>query len=108
MSVNIERMNAEIRKHIPMIIRQELNNPKIGMVCVNEVKVAKDNSFILVYVSFLGSRDIQANLKELQGCSGRVRTLLSKKMSVRYIPEIHFEYDDMFDKVSNLDKAIKG
>ena len=108
MTINVERMNAEIRKYIPLIIRQELNDPKIGMVCVNEVKVAKDNSFILVYVSFLGAQDPQENLKVLKKSAGRIRSQLSKRMSVRHIPPIQFEYDDLYDKVSNLDKAIKS
>lgn len=108
MNLNIERMNAEIRRYIPLIIQKEVADPKIGMVSVNEVKPSKDGTYVTVYVSFLGSTEPQKNLNALKKAAGFIRKSLSQKMKVRFIPEIRFVYDDLYDKLDSLSAAINS
>jgi len=108
MSINIERMNADIRKYIPLIIQSELDSSKIGMISVNEVKMSKDGSFVTVFVSFLGAKYPQQNLDILKKSEKFIRSCLSRKMNVRFIPEVRFVYDDLYDKYDSLTKAINS
>lgn len=101
-------MFAEFRKYIPLIIHSEVKNPKIGIVSVNEIRISKDGKVMEVFVSFLGSQTPLDNLKALRKSSGFIRTHLAKRMSVRFVPEIHFVYDDLYDKMDRLEAAIKG
>lgn len=101
------RVKALIARNISDILMFDLKNPHIGMPSVNEVEVNDDYSYAKVYVSFIGAKYPHQNLEELNRCKGVVRSKLSKKMDLWKVPEIVFIYDDQFDRVASLEKALK-
>lgn len=102
-----QRIQSIIGKNITEIIQFEVKNPHIGFVTISEVKVSSDFSYAKVYVSFLGSKNPENNLKELNKAKGFIRSSLAKKLDIRKTPEITFELDNSFDRAERIDKLIK-
>lgn len=96
MAVNrSDRISEEMKRRVSDVIRFELRDPNIPMMCtVMSVKASKDLGHAKVYVSILGDDEVQQKaMKALRGASGFVRHSLARTMNLRHSPEIHFELD---------------
>ncbi|UAJ65895.1 30S ribosome-binding factor RbfA [Candidatus Schneideria nysicola] len=105
------RIAQEIKKGVALILQNEINDPKIGMITISTVKLSKDLSYAKIYVSFFNAKvSISTGIKRLQLTTSLVRYLLKKFVHLRIIPNIIFIYDHSLchgKYISNLiDKAI--
>ena len=101
------RLKALYQRNISDIVNFELKKSSIGMVSVNEVKLAPDFSEAKVYVSFMDAKYPKQNLEALKATEGFVRTSLAKKMDVYKVPKIHFFLDESLESALRLEEALR-
>ena len=110
MKKNTNRMNKvdeELKKEISNIISLELKNPHLtGLVSVNKVKTSPDLKFARVYVTMINEKDKKENLRVLKQSSGFIRSLIAKRVNMRYTPELVFEFDDSIEYGARIDEII--
>lgn len=96
MASRADRLAEEIKRDIMDIIRHDIHDPRIDtLVSVTDVEVTNDLSYATIYVSRLGNNDERENLLEaLKKASGFMRTLLSKRLKTRTVPELRFALDN--------------
>lgn len=108
-----DRVADAIQRILATTIRQEVRDPRVGMVNVNDVTVTRDMAYAKVYVTFVG-RDSEAESREaadaLNHAAGFLRGIVAKELDIRITPKLRFIYDKTSvegQKLSNLiDKAI--
>ncbi len=105
-----ERLGAELRRELAVVLRDEVKDPRLGMITVQEVRVSRDLSHAKIFFTCLGS-DTSKTQKVLNGkLSGFLRRELSHRMRVRAMPALHFVYDESIEKGEHLsaliDKAV--
>lgn len=106
-SIKQKRLEGVIRKDISDIIQFELKDPNVGFVTITDVKVTNDHSYAKVFVSFLGRQPRnEAGLKALNRAKGYIRTELSKKLSIRRVPELTFVQDTAYEKSRHIDEIL--
>ena len=98
MAEKFGRINALIQKNLSEIILYELKSPVTEFASVNEVKVTSDYSYATVYVSNIDASKVDSRVSFLNNKTGKVRSLLSKKLDIYKIPELKFVKDDLFEK----------
>ena len=106
----IRRVAEQIKKDVSQIIRTELKDPRIsGITSVTGVEVSKDLRYASIYVSIYGDNDEQATtLKILEKASGFVRTEISRRIRLRYVPEISFYLDNSIEYGNHIENIIKS
>ena len=88
------RVADQIQRELPELIRQEVKDPRIGMLTITEVEVNRDMEFAKVYFTTLGGEaEHAACLQGLQRASGFLRSQLSHRMQLRVVPKLTFVYD---------------
>ena len=106
MSRRSERLAGEIRDEVARIVASELKDPRLGFVTVTRVELTPDLRYARVYVGALGEEgEGGASLVALKKASGFVRSLLGRRLRVRFTPEIDFRYDrglEATDRVARL------
>lgn len=78
------------------VIPNEIRDPRIGLVNINEVTVTRDMAYAKVYVTFVGMDDEKDSLAAasiLNKASSFLRTFLAKELSMRTVPKLQFIYD---------------
>ena len=102
-----EKIGDLFRDEIATIIQKKLRDPRLAkMISVNEVSVTKDLAYADVYVSSFEtqSKDQKQELVlSLNGASGFIRTMLSKRHQIWSTPKLRFHYDDTFERVARLE-----
>ena len=108
-----DRIADAIQRILATTIAQEVRDPRVGMVNINDVVVARDMATAKVYVTFVGKDDdaeCEQALAALSHASGFLRSLLAKELNIRMTPKLQFFYDKTSirgQKLSNLiDKAV--
>lgn len=103
------RLNVQLQRELSELIRESLNDPRIGVLTVTEVSVSPDmrNARVLVS-SFNADAQLAGAVKALNGASGRLRGLLAKRLKLRAVPILRFAPDVALregDRISGLIRA---
>lgn len=79
-----------------------------GLLTVTNVKVTDDLKLAKVYLSFLeNKKPVNEILMILRSKNNIIRRSLGKKLSIKYIPQLQYYYDDSIEHAHNIDKLIK-
>lgn len=95
-----DRLNSLLKEVISEVIRKDVRNPHVNeLVTVTRVEITKDLHYAKVYVSVIGEAPVKAEtLAALQSAAGFIAVNSSKKVTMRYFPELTFKLDDSVDK----------
>ncbi|CRK85616.1 Ribosome-binding factor A [Candidatus Providencia siddallii] len=105
----------EIQKKIAIILQRVIKDPRIDMVSISNVKLSKDLKYSKIYITFLKDsfekdkfEKIKEKIKIINKASKFIRTLLYKSMSMRFIPELVFLYDDYWTNYIHISKLVSS
>jgi phosphoesterase RecJ-like protein len=103
-----DRVGDALRREIGVILLHETSDPRIAMASVTGVEVSPDLKHAKVFVSVLGDEKEQdAAMDGLAAAAGYVRKLLSDRISMRQVPEVHFKLDRSLERAARLDAVLK-
>jgi ribosome-binding factor A len=105
-----DRVSDAIQRLLGQVIPNEIRDPRIGLVNINEVTVTRDMAYAKVYVTFVGRDDEKDSLAAaalLNKASGFLRTFLAKELSMRTVPKLQFIYDKTSVKGQALSTLIE-
>jgi len=107
-SHRIERVNQLIRKEVSELLQREVRDPRLsGLISVTAVETAPDLKFAKVYVSHLsGSEHKEEILQALGAAAGFFRGELGKVLTMRYVPELAFYWDDSIERGARISQLI--
>jgi ribosome-binding factor A len=108
MSHRIERVNSLMRHEISGLLQRQVKDPRLSQfVAVTEVSLSADMKYAKVFVTCMGSEEEkQAMLKGLGAASNFLRNQLAKRLRLRRIPELNFEWDDSIERGDHLLQLI--
>jgi ribosome-binding factor A len=108
-----DRVGDQIQRDLATLIQREIKDPRIGMVTINHVKVAKDLGYADVYITVLplGEQDeaeaTKQSLEVLKQAAGFLRAELAKGISLRVMPALRFHYDESIHRGRHLTSLIE-
>ncbi len=108
MTRRILRVNNLIRHEISDLLQRQVKDPRLGnFVAVTEVSISPDMKHARIFVSHMGSEEEkQETLSVLASASGFLRRELAKRLRLRHIPELSFQWDDSIERGARILKLI--
>lgn len=103
------RVADDLRERLADIIRSRMRDPRVGMVSISEVKVAKDLSVADVYVSSIAADTPdkrQALERVLNNAAGFLRSEIAQQSTMRVTPKLRFHFDEIWQRAGELDELI--
>ena len=101
------RVAEQIRRELAELIRDEVKDPRVGMVTVGDVEVSKDLAYAKVYFTVFGDEKAGREAETgLNRAAGFLRRQLSHIMRLRQVPELRFVYDETSIKGARLSALI--
>lgn len=102
-----ERIKAEI---MDMMLRGAVKDPRAEGAVVTEVRVTPDLRFARVYVRVL-EEDVsdrrRRQVVEALGRAGKfMRREMGRKLHLKQIPELRFEWDDVIDDALRVERVL--
>jgi ribosome-binding factor A len=100
------RIGDLIQRELAVLLQQEIKDPRVGMVTINEVKVSRDLAFADVYFTMLPEGNSDGGTEVLNNAAGFLRSQLAKVMSTRTTPRLRFHYDESIENGARMSKVI--
>ena len=107
------RLSEQIQRDLAQMIQFDLKDPRLGMVTLNHVKVAKDIGYADIYFTVMGAKgetdeEIRRQTEMiLNDAAGHLRSELARIMRTRITPHLRFHYDETLDRGMKLTSLIK-
>lgn len=107
------RLGEQLQRELASMIQFQLKDPRLGLVTLNHVKVAKDLGYADIYFTVMGARgESDAEIRQqtariLNDAAGFLRSELSKFLRTRITPQLRFHYDEVLDRGMMLTNLIK-
>lgn len=102
-----ERVDELLKQEIARVIR-ELKDPRVGFATVMDVRTSPDLRHARVYVSVLGEEsEKQETIATLGRARGFVRARVGEEISLKYLPELHFELDRTLERAARIEELLE-
>lgn len=103
-----ERIGAQMQREIAAVIHDELKDPRLGMITVQEVRVTSDLSYAKVYFTTLGGKLSEKETEKLlnKQAAGFIKRELGHRMRLRTIPSLQFVFDTSIETGTHLSELI--
>ncbi len=104
------RVGEMIKQALGMIfIRGEAKLPNLETkgITVTEVRMSPDLKTARAFVLPLGGKNSNEVIDQLKEFSFLIRKVLSKKITMKFLPKILFVKDDSFDYAEKIENLIK-
>lgn len=102
------RVAEQMKKEIGDILNRKLKDPRIGFVTVTDVDVTNDLQQATIYISVLGDEtEKEDTLTGLSKASGFIRSEVGRRIRLRKVPEISFEFDRAHAYGNKIDAILR-
>jgi ribosome-binding factor A len=102
-----ERVADMLREEIAQIVGYELEDPRVTMVTVTDVRVSENLRDARVYVTVAGDEaEIKSALVALRHAAPYVRKQVGFSLNLRHTPEIHFVRDTVEEQGARVDQLL--
>lgn len=101
------RVAEAIREIIAPFLQHELRDPRIGLVTVTGVRITPDLKSAVISVAVHGDEaERERTMEGLASAAGAARHEVGRKLSLRMVPEIVFEFDKNVDHSSHIASVL--
>jgi len=105
-----DRVSEEIKKERSDIIQHELKDPRLcaELISIVKVSMSKDLRHAKVYVSIFDKdkEKVESTMKALEKAKPYIRREISRRISLRFTPEITFELDDSIEYGARISQIL--
>jgi ribosome-binding factor A len=104
------RVGEMIKQSLGMIfVRNEAKLPNLetNNITVTEVQMSQDLKIAKAFILPLGGKNSEETLEKLKEFSFLIRKVLSKKITIKFLPKILFKKDESFEYAEKIENLIK-
>lgn len=106
-----DRVADLLKQEIADLILRRVKDPRVANVTISGVEVTDDLKHARVFYCVMGHGDDEGAKKNailgLEKARGFIRLELGRRLSLRYVPEVHFEYDTSFEYGDKIERLLK-
>jgi ribosome-binding factor A len=104
----VDRAQDLIKEEVSRLLLFRAKDQRLGQVNVTAVKMSKDLKKAVVYYNLLDNEtDREEIARLLERATGFVRREIGKTVNLKFVPEIHFEFDRSIEYARHMEEVLK-
>ena len=108
MSIKTERLGNVLHKEISNILMTEIKDEDLKFVTITKVDLSSDLSYAKVYFTCLDLDKKDIVIRDINNARKFIRSeLMRRKIEMRIIPELTFEYDNSIEYGNKIESIIE-
>lgn len=103
-----ERVAQTVNRHLAMILRHQVKDPRVASLTITDVEVSKDLRQAKVFVTSMmaDTVDIDGTMDAVTRASGFIRRELANAIEMRHCPNLVFAYDNSIAQGAKMSALI--
>jgi ribosome-binding factor A len=105
--IRLQRIADRIRQELSEMLIREINDPRLKLIYVTDVKIDKELAYADIFVSAVEgvsrSKDVLAGL---ESASGFIKRTLASRIELRAFPRIRFHWDMTPENADRIEKKL--
>ena len=102
-----DRVSGLIQKALSDILQKHVKDPRLEMITITGVKMTRDLRLARIYFSTpAGKSRLESAEQGFESALGYLKRALSRRLGLRYMPDIQFIYDKTLDYGAEIDKLL--
>jgi len=102
------RVGEQILKEIALLLLHEVKDPRVKGVTMTGIRMSEDLKRAKVYFSVMGeASEIKTAQAGLESAKGYIKRMISRRLYLRYVPELLFIYDESLELGSEIEKLFE-
>ena len=103
-----DRVSGLIQEVLSDLLKKDIHDPRLKMATITNVKMSRDLKLARVYFSIFGdSSKAQAAADGFESARGFIKRSIASKLSLRYMPDLKFFYDESFEYGSHIEELLR-
>ncbi|HEX6926352.1 MAG TPA: 30S ribosome-binding factor RbfA [Longimicrobiaceae bacterium] len=103
-----DRINELLREEIALMLRSEVRDPRVGLATITAVETSPELDHARVYFTTLGGEEAREEVRQgLNSAAAFMRTQLGRRLHIRRVPELHFEYDRVLEEATRIEQLLR-
>jgi ribosome-binding factor A len=103
-----DRLNEQLRQEISLLVRDEVRDPRVGMVTITAVATSPELDHAKVFITMLGGDEEKREaVAGLQSAAPFIRSQLGRRLHIRRIPELHFQVDRVLEEAGRIEALLR-
>lgn len=116
------RVDTLVRDAVAGIIENEISDPRLNFVTINEVEVTPDQKYATIWWTVLDDVVVSGDNRRTGGddvptvdeataglasAASRIRGLLGKRVKMRNVPELRFKRDPVREQAGRVEDLLR-
>lgn len=101
-----QRVGDLVKEEVAEIIMYRLKDPRIGFITVTGAEMTPDLKLARVFVSVFKEDERELTLEILNSAKGFMRSILRKRLKMKFIPDIEFRLDKSIEYGDRIDRLL--
>lgn len=101
-----DRVAEQVRRDLADLIRNELKDPRVGMISLTAVELTPDYAHAKVFFTTLDTEHLDEVERGLKRSAGFLRRELGRRIHIHTLPELHFVYDNSLERGASMSLLI--
>ena len=104
-----DRVGGLIKQVMAELLNKHISDPRLTGITITDVEVSRDLRLAKIYFAASGGRDAaKGALEAFERARGFVKRELAQRMTLRYMPDLQFYYDESLEYGARIDKLLKA
>ena len=109
MSYKVERLQQVIRFKVTQTLQRELADPRMGLITVTRIKLARDLSHCVVFYSVLGDDSAKSRCAHaLDDARGFIQREVAGALKTRVTPHLEFKFDASIEGSARVSELLRS
>lgn len=102
-------MGRQVVQTLATVVESGVNDPRLVGLTFTSAQATDDLRNVRVFFTVFGGAEAAAAAGEgLKKASGFLRRELAHRMSLRYVPNLHFEFDETLYKAERIEALLRS
>lgn len=105
----LERLNSNLKEVISEVITKDVKDPGVNeLITVTAVDISADLRHAKVFISIIAPQEEkEKTIQALETAAGFIAVHASKKVVMRYFPQLTFRLDTSVDEHMHIEEILK-
>jgi len=104
-----DRAAEAIRMAVAKILREEVQDPRLGFVTITTCDVSHDLQNAKIFYTVLGDNDARLDAQAgFDSARPFLRSRIGQEVPLRTVPEVMFRYDNSTDHAMRIEELLSG